>query len=101
MSSPSFLEQVKGIEPSYQAWEACVLPMNYTCVAKILYHTQWGFASRKFRALSTVWKRKNKKFKKFLPGKKERHILLRIKVCTKVYPYACSVIGRRRIYDPS
>ena len=28
---PSFLEQVKGVEPSYQAWEACVLPMNYTC----------------------------------------------------------------------
>ena len=26
-----FLEQVKGVEPSYQAWEACVLPMNYTC----------------------------------------------------------------------
>lgn len=27
-----FLEQVKGVEPSYQAWEACVLPMNYTCI---------------------------------------------------------------------
>ena len=26
------LEQVKGIEPSYQAWEARVLPLNYTCV---------------------------------------------------------------------
>lgn len=25
------VEQVKGVEPSYQAWEACVLPMNYTC----------------------------------------------------------------------
>ena len=25
------LEQVKGIEPSSQAWEACILPMNYTC----------------------------------------------------------------------
>ena len=23
-------ERVKGIEPSYQAWEACVLPLNYT-----------------------------------------------------------------------
>lgn len=34
---PSFLEQVKGVEPSYQAWEACVLPMNYTCV--------WNFLS--------------------------------------------------------
>ena len=26
----SFLERVKGIEPSYPAWEADVLPMNYT-----------------------------------------------------------------------
>ena len=25
------LEQVKGIEPSYSAWEADVLPLNYTC----------------------------------------------------------------------
>jgi hypothetical protein len=23
-------ERVKGIEPSCQAWEACVLPLNYT-----------------------------------------------------------------------
>lgn len=30
------LEQVKGVEPSYQAWEACVLPMNYTCVETLL-----------------------------------------------------------------
>lgn len=25
------LEQVKGIEPSTQAWEARILPLNYTC----------------------------------------------------------------------
>src|SRR5690625_7115413 len=24
------VERVKGIEPSSQAWEACVLPLNYT-----------------------------------------------------------------------
>ncbi len=24
------LERVKGIEPSYEAWEASVLPLNYT-----------------------------------------------------------------------
>ena len=30
------VEQVKGVEPSYQAWEACVLPMNYTCVESSL-----------------------------------------------------------------
>ena len=28
------MEQVKGIEPSHQAWEACVLPLNYTCKHK-------------------------------------------------------------------
>lgn len=27
-----FLEQVRGVEPPYSAWEADVLPMNYTCV---------------------------------------------------------------------
>ena len=27
------LERVKGIEPSYEAWEAAVLPLNYTRLA--------------------------------------------------------------------
>ena len=27
------LERVKGIEPSYEAWEAAVLPLNYTRVS--------------------------------------------------------------------
>ncbi len=27
-----YLERVKGIEPSYEAWEAAVLPLNYTRV---------------------------------------------------------------------
>ena len=26
------MEQVKGIEPSCSAWEADILPLNYTCV---------------------------------------------------------------------
>jgi hypothetical protein len=26
----AFLERVNGIEPSYAAWEAAVLPLNYT-----------------------------------------------------------------------
>ena len=26
----SCVERVKGIEPSYEAWEAAVLPLNYT-----------------------------------------------------------------------
>ena len=25
-----YLERVRGIEPPLQAWEACVLPLNYT-----------------------------------------------------------------------
>ena len=29
---PGRLERVKGIEPSYAAWEAAVLPLNYTRV---------------------------------------------------------------------
>ena len=27
---PEAMERVKGIEPSYAAWEAAVLPLNYT-----------------------------------------------------------------------
>ena len=27
---PSALERVRGIEPLYEAWEAAVLPLNYT-----------------------------------------------------------------------
>jgi hypothetical protein len=30
------MERVKGIEPSYQAWEARVLPLNYTRNAALL-----------------------------------------------------------------
>ena len=32
VKSATTMEQVRGIEPPYQAWEACVLPMNYTCI---------------------------------------------------------------------
>ena len=33
-----FVEQVKGIEPSSKAWEALILPMNYTCNSvRVLY----------------------------------------------------------------
>ncbi len=28
------LERVKGIEPSYAAWEAAVLPLNYTRISQ-------------------------------------------------------------------
>ena len=45
------MEQVKGIEPSSQAWEACVLPMNYTCIVYILYA---HFTQRVNRILSKI-----------------------------------------------
>ena len=32
------VERVKGIEPSYRAWEARVLPMNYT---RMYQHIIW------------------------------------------------------------
>ena len=36
------LERVKGIEPSYEAWEAAVLPLNYTRVASHYRHSVEG-----------------------------------------------------------
>ncbi len=32
-----FVERMKGVEPSCPAWEAGVLPMNYTRTGKIFY----------------------------------------------------------------
>ncbi len=32
-----YLERVKGIEPSYAAWEAAVLPLNYTRTVRRFY----------------------------------------------------------------
>lgn len=28
----SVMEQATGIEPAYQAWEACALPLSYACM---------------------------------------------------------------------
>ena len=33
-------ERVKGIEPSYAAWEAAVLPLNYTRKAIVIIPQQ-------------------------------------------------------------
>lgn len=33
------MERVKGIEPSMRAWEARVLPLNYTRIARNYYTT--------------------------------------------------------------
>ena len=37
------LERVKGIEPSYPAWKAGVLPLNYTRVSPYLTDSAWLF----------------------------------------------------------
>ena len=36
MNSLAVLERAKGIEPSYAAWEAAVLPLNYARQIKYL-----------------------------------------------------------------
>jgi hypothetical protein len=49
-----YLERVKGIEPSYEAWEAAVLPLNYT--RKIGSNDNaraWRHALRLFRTPET------------------------------------------------
>lgn len=33
----SFLERLMGVEPTYAAWEAAVLPMNYSRSWKLKY----------------------------------------------------------------
>lgn len=38
MSACSDMEQVRGIEPPCSAWEADILPLNYTCI-KISFYT--------------------------------------------------------------
>ena len=40
------MERVKGIEPSYAAWEAAVLPLNYT---------RFGKTEEKFRRTILIW----------------------------------------------
>ncbi len=37
------VERVKGIEPSYEAWEAAVLPLNYTRTAAHYRRVLSGF----------------------------------------------------------
>ena len=42
----SFLERLMGVEPTYAAWEAAVLPMNYSRVCfRLLYQTASYFAT--------------------------------------------------------
>ncbi len=39
------LERAKGIEPSYEAWEASVLPLNYARKVTRLYFNSLGYAA--------------------------------------------------------
>ncbi len=34
------VERAKGIEPSYSAWEADVLPLNYICIGCAIYSSE-------------------------------------------------------------
>jgi hypothetical protein len=58
------LERVKGIEPSYAAWEAAVLPLNYTRLAAKHSHfgPSWvkGLAefAKLFPLKITLWQKK-------------------------------------------
>ena len=45
MSFGGKLERVKGIEPSYSAWEAAALPLSYTRIALILSQFQASLKS--------------------------------------------------------
>ena len=48
------LERVKGIEPSCSAWEADILPLNYTriCLTKAIINDGWGKSKEK---LFLIW----------------------------------------------
>ena len=42
------IQQVMGIEPTYPAWKAGVLPLNYTCAKLSLYYRGFGGLSSRF-----------------------------------------------------
>lgn len=44
----SDVEQMKGIEPSYSAWEADVLPLNYIRRTLVLYRAAPRLSSKDF-----------------------------------------------------
>ena len=46
------VERVKGIEPSYSAWEAAALPLSYTRTA--LDGHRWAALSGKSGAIATI-----------------------------------------------
>ena len=50
------MERVKGIEPSYEAWEAAVLPLNYTRVPCILRGFSYRWQTRNIPIRDMTWK---------------------------------------------
>lgn len=53
---PSFMERIKGVEPSFQAWEAGVLPMNHIRMFCIIAYRGFVFKffPRTIRVLQTL-----------------------------------------------
>ena len=53
---PSFMERIKGVEPSFQAWEAGVLPMNHIRMFCIIAYRVFVFKffPRTIRGLQTL-----------------------------------------------
>ncbi len=51
VSALKSMERVEGIEPSFQAWEAHVLPLNHTRVCSGSLVTTWAGASNRSIAL--------------------------------------------------
>ena len=52
------MERVMGIEPTSQAWEARILPMNYTRIGSLHYSTgSWKMQAEMFDGIRrvTVW----------------------------------------------
>ena len=41
-------KRVMGIEPTYTAWKAVILPLNYTRVTRIKYHDEYDLSTNFF-----------------------------------------------------
>ena len=50
------MERVKGIEPSYEAWEAAVLPLNYTRGPARILQRAWDHQRTEGRAAPRAFK---------------------------------------------
>ena len=91
------LEQVRGIEPPYAAWEAAVLPMNYTCMSFSSVILTIADSFRKFnRFLSLLFSVQTSRYaniysKKFLLG--FRHFSVFSQLFPAVFPAFRQIIS--------